>query len=49
MRIPDGAVDYFHMNFPTSGKITTQLNHLSFDDLCRENYEQQVFISGIKK
>ena len=49
LRVPDGAVDYFHMNFPRTDKLPEQLNDLCFEKLRKERCGEQFFISGIKR
>ncbi len=48
LRVPKGAIDYFHMHFPRVEELTGELKQLGFEKGEIQICDNQIFISAIK-
>jgi SAM-dependent methyltransferase len=45
LRVPDGAMDYFHLHFPHVEEIINELSELFFDGIRKKHFDGQIFIA----
>ncbi len=48
LRVPDGAMDFFHLHFPHVEELMTELNELHFTDIRNKHIDRIILIAGHK-